>query len=41
MVSGLIVTLKNDFKIQLENLKLVEEFEQLDLLNKYGFNISW
>ena len=41
MVSGLIVTLKNGFKIQIENLKPVEEFEQLDLLNKYGFNISW
>ncbi len=39
--NGLIVTSKNRFNINLENLKPVEEFEQLDLLNKYGFNLSW
>jgi len=41
MGSGLVVTSKNGFNIQLENLKPVEEFEQLDLVNKYGFKMGW
>jgi len=41
MVSGLVVTSKNEFNIQVENLKSIEEFEPLDLLNKYGFNLGW
>lgn len=40
MVSGLVVKSKNEFNIQVKNLKPVEEFEKLDLLKKYGFNVG-
>ena len=41
MVSGLVVIAKDITSIQFENLRIVEKFEQLDLLNKYGFNLNW
>lgn len=41
MVSGLVITSNDDFNFQVENLKPIEEFEKLDLLKKYGFNVGW
>lgn len=41
MVSGLVVTAKNGQNIKVENLKPVEEFKQLELLNRFGFNLGW
>ena len=41
MVSGLVITSKNCFNLQFENLKLIEDFEQLNLRKKYGFKLGW
>ncbi|MDG6221821.1 MAG: hypothetical protein IAX21_06670 [Candidatus Bathyarchaeota archaeon] len=41
MTSGLLVASKNGLDLQLENLTPIEDFEQLDLFNKYGFKIGW
>jgi RIO-like serine/threonine protein kinase len=41
MVSGLLVSSKNGFNIELENLNPIEEFEELELLKKYGFDLGW
>ncbi len=41
MVSGLLFSLKNGFNIKLENLNPIEEFEELELLKKYGFDLGW
>jgi len=41
MVSGLLVSIKNDCNLKLENVNTIEEFEDLKLRNKYGFDLGW
>jgi DNA-binding Lrp family transcriptional regulator len=40
LVSGLLVSSKSGFHLKLENLKPIEEFEELGLLKKYGFDLG-
>lgn len=41
MVNGLLIDSKDGFRLELKNLNPIEEFEQLDLINKYGFQLGW
>jgi hypothetical protein len=41
LVSGLLVSSKNKFKMEFEHLKLIENFQELDLPKKYGFSFGW
>jgi len=41
MVSGLLVSFKNGCNLKLENVNPIEEFEGLNLRNKYGFDLGW
>ena len=41
MVSGLLVSSKNGLDIKLENLNPVEEFKEIELPKKYGFDLGW
>jgi hypothetical protein len=41
MVSGLLASSENKFKIEFEHFNPIEEFQKLDLIKKYGFSIGW
>ncbi|MEJ2244353.1 MAG: hypothetical protein P8X87_07515 [Candidatus Bathyarchaeota archaeon] len=41
MVSGLLASSKNNFKIEFEHLNPIENFQDLDLIKKYGFSFGW
>lgn len=41
LVSGLLVSSKNEFKVEFEHLNSVENFQDLDLTKKYGFSFGW
>jgi len=41
MVSGLLVSFKTGSKLEFENLNAKEQFEDLRLINKYGFDLGW
>ena len=41
LVSGLLVSFKNDFNLKLENVTPKERFDDLKLREKYGFDLGW
>lgn len=41
VVNGLLASSRNNFKIEFETLKPIEDFQELDLTKKYGFSFGW